>query len=150
MEEYELLKARTLKLDPDQAMVLQKAISFVPDVVKSAKPSNLAPIAPKLIVTGGAGSGKSTVIEIVAQWAQRILQKPGDDPDSPYIIKTATTGAAGTLIGGVTLHSALGFDFSDKHTSLTDKKRELQRNQFHNTKVIIVDEFSMMKPDLLY
>ena len=145
-----MLKARTLKLDPDQAMVLQKAISFVRDVVKSAKPSNLAPIAPKLIVTGGAGSGKSTVIEIVAQWAQRILQKPGDDPDSPYIIKTATTGAAGTLIGGVTLHSALGFDFSDKHTSLTDKKRELRRNQFHNTKVIIVDEFSMMKPDLLY
>ena len=65
-------------------------------------------------------------------------------------MKTATTGAAGTLIGGVTLHSALGFDFSNKHTSLTDKKRELKRTQMKNTKVIIIDEYSMMKPDLLY
>ena len=131
-------------------MVLQLALSFVHDVIKSAKPSNSGPVYSNLIVTGGAGSGKSTVIEAVAQWVHRVLQKPGDDPDSPYVIKTATTGAAGTLIGGVTLHSALGFDFSNKHTSLTDQKRELKRNQFKNTKVVIVDEFSMMKPDLLY
>ena len=114
------------------------------------KPPNVAPEAPKLVVTGGAGSGKSTVIEVIAQWVHRILQKPGDDPESPYVVKTATTGAASTLIGGVTLHSAMCFDFSNKHVSLTDKKRELRRNQLQNTKLIIVDEFSMMKPDLLY
>ena len=44
----------------------------------------------------------------------------------------------------------MGFDFSNKHTSLNDKKRELRREQMKNTKIIIVDELSLMKPDLLY
>jgi GTPase SAR1 family protein len=46
----------------------------------------------KILITGGAGAGKSTVIHVLSQWLHRILQKPGDDPDSPYVIKTATTG----------------------------------------------------------
>ena len=44
----------------------------------------------------------------------------------------------------------MGFDFCNKHSSLTDKKRALRREQMKNTKAIIIDEFSMMKPDLLY
>ena len=150
LEDYQILEKKTQQLDADQMMVLTKAIEFAKGLRKSAKPPNIAPEAPKLVVTGGAGSGKSTIIEAVAQWVHRILQKPGDDPESPYVVKTATTGAASTLIGGVTLHSAMGFDFSNKHVSLTDKKRELRRNQLHNTKVLIVDEFSMLTPDLLY
>ena len=102
------------------------------------------------MVTGGAGSGKSTVIEILCQWIHKILQKPGDDPNYPYVMKTATTGAAGVLIGGVTLHSALKFNFEGKHSSLTDKKREEMRDIYKNLKAIIVDEFSMMKPEILY
>ena len=86
----------------------------------------------------------------MCQWLHRILIKPGDDPESPYILKTATTGAASVLIDGITLHSAMGFAFSNKHTSLTDKKREDKREQMKNTKVIIIDEFSLMKPDILY
>ena len=145
-----ILDEKTKQLDDDQMLVLNEAIEFAKDTRKSTKPPNSAPVPPKLVVTGGAGSGKSTLIEVVAQWVHRILQKPGDDPESPYVVKTATTGAAGALIGGVTLHSAMGFDFSNKHSSLTDKKRELRRDQLKNTKVIIIDEFSMLKPDLLY
>ena len=65
-------------------------------------------------------------------------------------MKTATTGAAGVLIGGTTLHSALKFNFEGKHTSLSDKKREEMRDTYKNLKLIIVDEFSMMKPEILY
>ena len=32
-----------------------------------------------LVVVGGAGAGKSTVIECLAQWCHRILKKAGDD-----------------------------------------------------------------------
>ena len=80
----------------------------------------------------------------------KTLQAPGDDPQSPYIIPTATTGAASVIIEGTTLHSALGFDYSHKHSSLSDKKREEMRERFKNVKFIIVDEFSMMKVELLY
>ena len=81
-----------------------------------------------MVVIGAAGSGKSTAIECLTQWTHRILAKSGDDPNSPYILKTATTGAASALIEGSTVHSSLGFDFSSKHSSLTDKKREQKKN----------------------
>ena len=110
-----------------------------------------SPAVPEnLVVIGGAGSGKSTVIECLAQWCQRILAKAGDDPNSPYILKTATTGAAASLIEGSTLHSTLGFSYESKYTSLSDKKREDMREKLKNLKILIVDEFSMMKSDMLY
>ena len=102
------------------------------------------------MVIGGAGAGKSTVIECLSQWVHKMLSKPGDDPNSPYVLKAATTGAASTLIEGTTVHSSLGFDFSSKHSSLNDKKRELKREQLKNLKMLIIDEFSMMKSDILY
>lgn len=150
LEEDEILKEKTQQLDDDQMLVLTKAIAFAREVVKSRKPHNVAPKAPLLVVTGGAGSGKSNVIEVVSQWVTRILVSSGDDPDSPVVLKTATTGAASTLIDGVTLHSAMSFDFANRHCSLTDKRRELKRSQMENTRVIIVDEYSMLKSDLLY
>jgi hypothetical protein len=53
------------------------------------------------MVHGGAGSGKSTVIQALAKWVQYILQLPGDDPDCPYIVISAFTGAAvSTLVQG--------------------------------------------------
>ena len=82
-----------------------------------------------LVVIGGAGSGKTTIINCLTQWAHRILTKSGDDPNSPYVIRAATTGAASVLIEGTTVHSSLGFDFQSKHTSLSDKKREQKREQ---------------------
>ena len=51
------------------------------------------PEAPRLVVIGGAGSGKSTLIKCLNQWLQKILQKPGDDPQIPYILSTATTSS---------------------------------------------------------
>ena len=103
-----------------------------------------------VIVLGGAGSGKSTVIHSLKQWIQKTLQKPGDEPQTPYILPTATTGAASVIIEGMTLHTAIGLDFGNKHNSLSDKKRELKRDQFKNLKCLVIDEFSMMKSDQLY
>ena len=150
IQETEVLEDKTQKLDQWQRKVIDTGIKYARDTVKSRKAPNKAPSAPKLVVTGGAGSGKSTVIEILCQWIHKILQKPGDDPDCPHILKTATTGAAGVLIGGVTLHSALKFNFEGKHTSLSDKKREEMRDLYKNLRALVVDEFSMMKPEILY
>ena len=150
LEQMEVLVKKTQRLDDDQRKVLDIAIKFARETVMSSKSSFRLSSPSKLIVTGGAGAGKSTLIEVMCQWLHRILVKPGDDPESPYIVKTATTGAASVLIDGITLHSAMGFDFSNKHTSLTDKKRENRREQMKNTKVIIIDEFTLMKPDILY
>ena len=102
------------------------------------------------MVHGGAGAGKSHVINTLAEWIQLVLLKPGDNIDCPYVIKTAFTGAAASLIDGMTLHSAFGFEFGNKFYSLSDKMRDKRRNILKNLKMIIIDEISMMKADLLY
>ena len=84
------------------------------------------------------------------QWIQKTLQKPGDEPQTPYILPTATIGAASVIIEGMTLHTGVGLDFGNKHNSLSDKKREIKRDQFKNLKCLVTDEFSMMKSDQLY
>ena len=96
------------------------------------------------------GAGKSMVIECLTQWAHRILKKAGDDPKTPIVLKAATTGAASTLIDGSTFYFSLGFDFSSKHSSLNEKEKEMKREQLKNLKILIIDEFSMLKADILY
>ena len=57
---------------------------------------------------------------------------------------------AASNIDGQTLHSAFKLDFSHDYKSLSDKKRDELRNHFKNVKVVIIDEFSMMKNFQLY
>ena len=102
------------------------------------------------MVHGGAGAGKSTVIKILAQWMQKILQKEGDDVGCPCVVKTAFTGTAASNIEGQTLHASFGFAFDNKHYSLSDKSRDKKRAALKNLKIIIIDEISMVKSDMLY
>ena len=56
------------------------------------------------MVGGGAGSGKSEVIRVLAQWCQLILQQSGDDPNCPHVLLGAPTGTAAANIRGLTAH----------------------------------------------
>mgnify|MGYP001199587282 CR=1 FL=1 len=49
--------------------------------------------------SGGAGSGKSHVIRVVAKWLEFILRKPGDHPMKPKVLLLGFTGMAANLIG---------------------------------------------------
>ena len=130
------LEQQTCRLDAWQRKVIDVGLKFVKGLKKFSGGFGSLPKPENLVVIGGAGSGKSTVIECLAQWCQRLLMKTGDDPNSPYVLKAATTGAASTLIEGTTVHSILGFDFSSKHTSLSDKKREIKREQLKNLNIL--------------
>ena len=150
LKEQNVLEQETRKLDKWQRLVVDAGLRFVKGLRKHANDHGNLPRPENLVIIGGAGSGKSTVIENLTQWCHRLLEKAGDDPNSPYVLKAATTGAASSLIEGSTVHTCLGFDFSSKHTSLSDKKREIKIDQLKNLKILIIDEFSMMKADILY
>ena len=136
-------------LDCFQKYVLELAIRHVRGVVKSLKQKNRRPIPPIVMVHGGAGSGKSTVINALAKWVHYILQKPGDDPDCPYIIVSAFTGSAASNVNGQTLHSICSFNFGNDFLSLSDKKRDEKRKLFKNLEVFIIDEISLVDADML-
>ena len=137
-------------MDFYQKKVLESAVGFARSLRKSLKSKTLFRKAPNIMVHGGAGSGKSTVINIMKQWIQRILQTSGDNPECPYLLVTAPTGTAAANIRGQTLHSTFGFSFGNEHYSLSDKIRDEKRSNLKNLRFVIIDEISMVKADLLY
>ena len=66
------------------------------------------------------------------------------------MIKAAFTGTAAANIKGQTLHNAFTFSFGNEFFSLSDKARDERRALLENLKVVIIDEFSMIKADMLY
>ena len=147
IDNINILRQKTRKLDFYQRKVIEKGIKFSRQMVKGLKDKNPPPKSLGIIVHGGAGSGKSTVINILKQWCHLVLQQPGDDPDCPYVIVAAPTGTAASNVRGQTMHSAFGFNFGNEHFSLSDKVRDKKRNLLKNLKLVIIDEFSMVKSD---
>ena len=99
---------------------------------------------------GGAGSGKSRVINSLYTLMTEILRQPGDDPNCPYVVLTSFTGAASANINGQTLHSLFGFKFGTTFLSMSEKQRDAKRLLFRNLRCVIVDEISMVSADLFY
>ena len=56
------------------------------------------------------------------------------------------------LIGGITIHQAFGFNWTDgyKYEALADKKLAQLRFHLGELKVIIIDEVSLLNCDMLY
>ena len=94
------LKSKIQRLDEYQKEVVNIGVRYCKDLVKARKAGNPVPVAPKVMVHGGAGAGKSTVINILAIMTQKILMKAGDNPDCPYVLKAAFTGTAACNIKG--------------------------------------------------
>ena len=54
------------------------------------------------------------------------------------------------ILGGVTLSASFDLKFGNKHVPLGDKKLAEFRNNLADLKLIIVDEISLVKADMLY
>lgn len=96
--------------------------------------------------TGSAGTGKSVLMrEIIAVLRKRFQREPD------RVAVTASTGLAACNIGGVTLHSFGGIGLGKEDVPTLVKK--IKRNQkaklrWQRTKVLIIDEISMVDGDL--
>ena len=146
----EYLESLTRGLDKEQRAVLDIGVNYAKNIVKGQSGQKIPFKSPLLIVQGGAGSGKSTVIDAMSQQMEKIFRAPGDNPNHPYILKAAFTGTAAAKIKGQTLHSAFSFNFGNEFLSLGDKTRDERRVVLGNLKAVIIDEYSMIKSDMLY
>ena len=71
-------------------------------------------------------------------------------PERPIVARAALTGIAASNINGHTLHSFLHIFFGNEHTSCGDEVRDHLRYTYQDLQLLIIDEISMVKPDLLY
>merc|ERR1711867_153910 len=90
------------------------------------------------------------MIDLLAQWIELALRSSGDHPNHPFVIKCAFAGTAAAKIGGQTITSAFNIGFGNKFQSLPDKTRDLKRSLLSNLSMLIIDEYSMVKSDMLY
>ena len=95
--------------------------------------------------TGSAGTGKSVIL---SNLVERLRNLYGRDA----VALTASTGLAATSIGGVTLHKWAGIGIGTapvgRLVGLLQKRRD-QLTVWRNTKVLIIDEISMIDGSFL-
>lgn len=91
--------------------------------------------APCVFLTGKAGTGKSSLL----QYARSVLQQ--------RIVVVAPTGIAAINVGGQTIHSF--FRLPPRPITSDDVKRVRDRDLYRNIDLLVIDEISMVRADLL-
>ena len=83
--------------------------------LSSTKPLTVDPL--RLIITVGAGTGKSYLIKTIFHSVLKTFKHGHEDPQKPSALLLAPTGVVAINIDGTTINSALGlpgnlFEFS--------------------------------------
>ncbi len=108
-------------------MVLSDDYKYVLDTLERTDKS--------MFITGRAGTGKSTLLKLFR------------DTTRKKTVVLAPTGVAALNVKGQTIHSFFGFP--PKLLSKSDIKKKRSKKLFKKLEVLIVDEVSMVRADLL-
>mgnify|MGYP001215842512 CR=1 FL=1 len=138
------------RLCEEQQSAVQPILNYCKQVVRARKKGLEPPEPVRLIITGGAGNGKTATTKTLAMHAEKILRQPGSHPHKPRVLIVAPTGKAASLIGGLTYHSALDLQFGNQHVQLSDHKLAQFRENLSELTLIILDDYSLLGADMLY
>ena len=143
----DLLREHIRSLNEKQRIAYDSVLRWCRNKVKnlrSLKPYDINPIY--LFMTGGAGSGKSHVINTIYQTAIKTFRQTTSNPDLPTVLLMAPTGVSAIHIGGTTIHSALAIpkETGDNLPAMSDQKKTQMRLTLSELKLIIIDEISMV------
>jgi hypothetical protein len=98
-----------------------------------------------VFLTGGAGTGKSFLVKDMIKCLKRKF-------GARAVGITATTAIAASPLGGTSLHSYTGIGLGQGTAhELADKIKKIRatKQRWAETKVLIIDEVSMLSPELL-
>jgi hypothetical protein len=157
------VKAALLKLNPQQAALVCKVVDYaiklsawrtqaaavdrwkqMPIGPQPAAPGP-QPTAPRLLVLGPGGSGKTTMAQQLDLALYAIFHRP-------TMVCAAPTGVAAIAhVGGKTLHSLFGLPIKDTQKAkplpvMPEKSREAAHRWLSDAEVILFDEISMVSP----
>lgn len=124
-----------------QKELMQKEINSIKLNEKQNYAYNLMAQGTNIFITGPGGVGKTALIKLFT----KVYSK------SKIIAVTSTTGTSALLINGTTIHSYLGIGFgTNTIESITNKIKSMPwlRKRWTSLECLIIDEISMMNPDL--
>ncbi|MEM0994125.1 MAG: PIF1 family DEAD/DEAH box helicase [Bacteroidota bacterium] len=110
-----------------QALELSDDFKYVLDLVEKTNAS--------IFVTGRAGTGKSTLLQLFRNTTRK------------KAVVLAPTGIAALNVQGQTIHSF--FRFPAKLLTAKDINKRRDRRLYRNMEVMVIDEISMVRADLL-
>lgn len=131
------------------AMERKKKVAMVP-VTLSKEQEDVKKLvcndSKSVFFTGSAGTGKSVLMrDIITALKKKYAKEP------ERVAVTASTGLAACNIGGVTLHSFGGIGLGKESVSELVKKikrNQKAKNRWIKTKILIIDEVSMVDGEL--
>ncbi len=88
-----------------------------------------------LFITGRAGTGKSTLLQVFRNTTKK------------RVVVLAPTGVSALNVRGQTIHSFFGFPPRIIHPNEIEKRKNFRI--YHNIDMIIIDEISMVRADML-
>lgn len=100
-----------------------------------------------VFLTGPGGTGKSYLLKHFINYKKNTLKKN----DKYSLVVTSTTGLSSSLINGVTLHSWAGIGTGEELIDVyydKIKNNSLKLNNWLYAKILIIDEISMLNPEL--
>lgn len=100
-----------------------------------------------IFLTGNAGTGKSFLLHHLI----KNLKKKHNEDDVNHVYVTASTGIAALNVNGSTVHSFAGIGLGNDEMDILKKKvlkNKMARGRWERTKVLIIDEISMISGEL--
>lgn len=149
--QYDEMLDLVRQLVPEQRRVFDTFMGYAKELRKARASGGPKPKAPKCVVHGGAGSGKSTLIRAISFWFEMLLVTNDErDLNMPLVVRCAPTGMAANNIDGLTVCSAFRFRFGDNHIPMDTSTRTNYQQTLSQLELVIIDEMSMVKADELY
>ena len=78
------MKNEACHLSFEQRIIFDKIVKFCKDEIIAEKNDDFVPVPPLVIAHGGAGVGKTYLINTLATWIHKINQREGLHPLQPY------------------------------------------------------------------
>ena len=135
---------------PEKSNVKKKKLETVAKVFLSDEQRSVVNLVAEqkrsVFFTGSAGTGKSVLLRETIKVLREKYKREQD-----RVAVTASTGLAACNVGGVTLHSFAGIGLGKE--AVPELVKKIKRNQkakhrWLRTKVLIIDEISMVDGDL--
>ena len=140
---------REIEADPNTRVTSTKDKKILPVYLSDEQRKVLTLVAEgkkSVFFTGSAGTGKSVLLREIIRVLRQKYRREVD-----RVAVTASTGLAACNVGGVTLHSFAGIGLGKETVPELVKKikrNQKAKNRWMRTKMLIVDEISMVDGDL--